>query len=1237
MTVSEKTSEDLVREIRELQVQLAELRETCDKLVADKRIADQQLEGSEARFHILEETEKKFRSIFESVQEVYFEASIDGTLLEVSPSIEKITRGQFTRDEMIGESFIRFYKTPEERDTYVSKLFKHQRVNDYELLLTNKDGSTIPAAVSSVLTFDANGKPEKITGILREITDRKNAENALKETLEKLNQANLNLERRVEERTREILELSGLQKAILDNAPLAILTTDETGLLRSINPAGEKMVGYAADEVVGKLSPIFFQDKEEMVNFCIRTTSINEPTEEEVVSTVRKAILYNSTEWIWTRRSGEKFPVKITHNSIIDANGHLQGYMYLIIDITRERLATESLRKSEAENLAIIQAVPDLMFRIHRDGTYLDSHSHSESSLYVPRELFVGKKVSDVLPPELARQSMQAIGEAFDTGDVVPYEYMLNVNGKDSYFENRIIAISDEEVLSIIRDISDRKESETALKMQSAAFESFALTIIITDARGRIQWVNPAFTDLTGYSVEEAIGRTPGELVGSGKQDAGFYKIFWDTILNKKVWSGEIINRRKDGTLYSEEETITPVLDAQGNISSFIAIKIDITGRKKLYQELADEKRRLADIIRGTNVGTWEWNIQTGETIFNEQWAEMLGYSLEEISPVSIATWERFAHPDDLKRSGELLEQHFNGTLSYYSFESRMKHKNGEWIWVFDRGRVHERDRDGKPLLMSGTHQDITERKKSEEALQWNKSFLELMSNSSPLGFLVVDNRDDEILYFNKRFCQIWEIEHIEERMHRGELKNNDIIPDCLPVLSDVPAFAESCKPLQDEANRVVIEDEIAFTGNRFIRRFSTQIRGANDQYYGRFYIFEDITGRKRTETEIRKSRNEAEKANRAKSEFLSRMSHELRTPMNSILGFAQLLEMGELNPKQKKSISHILNNGNHLLALINEVLDISGIEAGRQILTPEPVQLALMVSEIAENFQVAASKRQVSVVLPDSAENTLCVWADRLRLKQVLINLFSNAIKYNRDGGSVMVEIAFQPADASGHARVRMSISDTGDGIRPEDIGKLFQAFERIGAATTETEGTGLGLMVVKKLTEAMGGKVGVHSKPGVGSTFWIELPPAENKKTINGRVTEAAPIRGEYTTGGKAVLYIEDNLSNIELVQAIMADHRPGIRLVSSIHGKEAVRLARDHKPDLILLDLDLPDIQGSEVLEQLLADSLTKEIPVIIISADAMQFQVEKLMKAGAIDYLTKPLEVVQFLRTIDWYIA
>jgi signal transduction histidine kinase/CheY-like chemotaxis protein len=407
--------------------------------------------------------------------------------------------------------------------------------------------------------------------------------------------------------------------------------------------------------------------------------------------------------------------------------------------------------------------------------------------------------------------------------------------------------------------------------------------------------------------------------------------------------------------------------------------------------------------------------------------------------------------------------------------------------------------------------------------------------------------------------------------------------------------------------------------------------------------LHKEIKERHRSQVETQKAKAEAERANVAKSEFLSRMSHELRTPMNSILGFAQLIDMGELNPTHKKGVDQILKSGKHLLNLINEVLDISWIETGRLTISTEPVELCSIIMETIEIVSNLAKENQITLESDASTTERLFVKADHQRLKQVLLNLINNAIKYNRKGGSVKIESRIQNSDLRMEQPaniIRISITDTGKGITKEDIEKLFNPFERIGAERTEIEGTGLGLAISKKLIEAMGGKIGVESqvcdlpagKAG-GSTFWIELPQTESQKKHYERMGELTKPEAEIKQNSGIILYIEDNLSNIQLVEQILETHRPLINLITNIYGKNAVQFAIDYKPDLILLDLNLPDIHGNEVLKMLQAEPRTAEIPVIILSADAMVKQSEQLMEAGAKDYLIKPIDVMQFLKVVD----
>ena len=390
--------------------------------------------------------------------------------------------------------------------------------------------------------------------------------------------------------------------------------------------------------------------------------------------------------------------------------------------------------------------------------------------------------------------------------------------------------------------------------------------------------------------------------------------------------------------------------------------------------------------------------------------------------------------------------------------------------------------------------------------------------------------------------------------------------------------------------------------------------------------ISEDITERKRVEDEVRHARREAERANLAKTEFLSRMSHELRTPLNAILGFSQLLEMDGLTPEQGENVAFITQAGRHLLELINEILDISRIESGQLTISAEPVAVDELVREAVALAGPLAKERGIEIDAVDAA--CAChVLADRQRLRQVVLNLLSNAVKYNRAGGSIALRCT--SADPE---RLRISVTDTGYGIAPDDLERVFRPFERLGAELGAVEGTGIGLPLTQGLVEAMGGTIGVESELDVGSTFWVEFPITEGPIERYER-SQAAPPQASDTAGPRRViLLIEDNVSNLRLVERIVSRER-GMELITATLGRLGVELAREHRPDIVLLDLHLPDMPGHEVLRVLRAYPETRGIPVVVLSADATGRQIARLTDAGAFGYLTKPLDVDLFLRTID----
>ena len=386
-----------------------------------------------------------------------------------------------------------------------------------------------------------------------------------------------------------------------------------------------------------------------------------------------------------------------------------------------------------------------------------------------------------------------------------------------------------------------------------------------------------------------------------------------------------------------------------------------------------------------------------------------------------------------------------------------------------------------------------------------------------------------------------------------------------------------------------------------------------------------DITERKRVAEALQRAEIEADRANRAKSDFLSRMSHELRTPLNSILGFGQLLELAEIAPEQRESVALILRAGRHLLTLINEVLDISRIEAGRLHLSLEPVAVGEALRGATELVLPLSQEQGIGLTVESPAEDRH-VLADRGRLQQVLINLVSNAVKYNRPGGTVVISCG-----DGDEGRFRISVRDTGAGLTAEQLRRLFTPFDRLGADGTGVEGTGLGLTLSKHLTEAMGGLLLVESTAGVGSTFSVELPVGAAEVAEPAPAPPAAPLAAPGLPT-RRVLYIEDNPANLRLVERILS-LRPSVKLMSALRGRDGIDRCRQEVPDLVLLDLHLPDLPGNEVLGILRADPLTRDVPVVMLSADASPGQIRRLLAAGARDYLTKPLDIPKLLALID----
>ena len=419
----------------------------------------------------------------------------------------------------------------------------------------------------------------------------------------------------------------------------------------------------------------------------------------------------------------------------------------------------------------------------------------------------------------------------------------------------------------------------------------------------------------------------------------------------------------------------------------------------------------------------------------------------------------------------------------------------------------------------------------------------------------------------------------------------------------------------------------------------ATTFHDRDRKLQGVFAAARDVTERKQFEhvlqennVELESAKGAAEKANLAKSEFLSSMSHELRTPLNAVLGFAQLMASDTPPPSsaQKLSIDQILQAGWYLLRLINEILDLSMIESGKVTMSQESMSLTDVLHDCQAMIEPEAQKRGIQMAFP-RFDNLFYIHADRTRVKQVLINLLSNAIKYNRAGGGVIVQCVMRGDD-----RVRVSVKDTGAGLTPDQLAQLFQPFNRLGQESGAEEGTGIGLVVTKRLVELMGGVIGVESEIGVGSVFWVELAASSAPALVLDSVGDGVEVRAERAghalQSQSTLLYVEDNPANLALVEQLIA-RRSDLKLLTAIDAHLGIQLARAYQPAVILMDINLPGLSGFGALEILRRDPATAHIPVLALSANAVPRDIEKGMEAGFFRYLTKPIKVREFMDALD----
>jgi PAS domain S-box-containing protein len=814
-------------------------------------------------------------------------------------------------------------------------------------------------------------------------------------------------------------------------------------------------------------------------------------------------------------------------------------------------------------------------------------------------------------------------------------------------------------------ELKERNRVEVALRDSEQKFRSVIQSahdaIVLADSTDIIRDWNTGAERLFGYRHDEIIGKPvtllmPQRYRASHQQgisrvsSGGMPKILDQTI--------EFEGLRRDGREFPLELSLTSW--TVGSETFYAAFMRDITQRKQAEANLARSLSLLRATLESTADGIMVQNGHGKIENYNQRFLEM---------------WDIPQDMVDLDDSERLLEFALGQVKNRDIFERRFwelhydHESESHDVVEFEDGRVFERYSipqrvEGRSIGRVWSFRDVTQRIAAEQELRQRARQQEAVAE---LGQRALTGTDLDLLMdgtprlvaatLDVEVSSVLEIlPGGEEMLCRAGIGWRDGIvghykaPATMDTMAGyalhtgLPVILEDTNTEARFRVSEAIKEHRILSGMAVIIQTESEPFGVLSAYttQQRAFTQDDIhflhavanvlasaIERQRSEDALRSARDEAERANRAKSGFLSRMSHELRTPLNAILGFGQILEIQKLTPQQHESVGHILKGGQHLLGLINEVLDISKVEEGHLALSIEPVNLWEVVHETVELVRPIAVSHHINLAeaLPEFGH--LYVMADRQRLKQVLLNLLSNAVKYNRDGGEVTVMCGTVAEN-----RLRLEVHDTGIGITSDDREKLFTPFERLNAVKTGIEGTGLGLALSKRLIEAMNGTLDVASSTSAGSVFYVELPLTESPVEYAQRAEES--LRSQRHSPGTEdafiLLVIEDNVSNLRLIEAIL-ENRPAVELQGAMQGTMGLELAQQHQPDLILLDLNLPDISGDEVLKRLQQKSETREIPVVVCSADATSAQIKRLLAAGAKQYLTKPINVVEFLGVLD----
>ncbi len=860
-------------------------------------------------------------------------------------------------------------------------------------------------------------------------------------------------------------------RSLLEATPDALVISDEGGRIVLVNAQTERLLGHTRDELIG-------QPVEMLVPERARSGHPGLRARYHASAAVRSMGM--GLELAALRKDGTEIPVEISLSPLRRPDGGGTYVCSSLRDISQRRALEREVRASEARNRLILQSTAEGIFGVDTEGRITFVNPPACEMLGFLEQELIGRPSHQLIHHHRADGTVYPVEQCpmfaaykrgersrVDTeflwrkdGGGLPVEYGATPMVKDGEIVGAVISFT---------DITERKRQEAELQTQHSALEAAANAIVITDSRGVIQWVNPAFVRLTGYARDEAIGQNP-RVLNSGVHAKEFFEDLWRTVLAGSVWQGALTNRRKNGELYQEEMTVTPVRAGGKEITHFVAVKQDITERQRAEAEIK-KSGFLSDIaLQLTHSGYWHID---------------------------------YADPD------------------YYYQSDRAVRIVGEA--VKPDGRYHLRD-------------------------EW---FSRLLDADPALA------------------------EQTAER-YQGTIEGR------------YESYDATYKYKRPADGRVI-----------WLHAAGEVVRGDDGRARCMYGVYQDITDFKRLEEELREATEKAEEATVAKSAFLANMSHEIRTPMNGIMGMTELALDTDLTEEQRDYLNTVKSSADALLSLINDILDFSKIEAGRIELDPVDFLLRDSLSDTLNPLSLRASSKGVELAYEVHADVPDALVGDVYRLRQIIVNLVGNAIKFT-DHGEVVVSVGV--AERSGDdVTLEIAVRDTGIGIAPEAAARLFRPFEQAESSTTRKYGgTGLGLAISRQLVELMGGSIRLESSPGEGSAFFFTARLKAGAERASGSAEDAARL-----FAGKAALIVDDNETNRRIVSTILTNW--GLRVIAADSARAALaqldRAANAGQPvSLIVTDLHMPDMDGFQLTETVRSRDAYRTLPVVLLTSSA-----------------------------------